>query len=55
MEVSVEFELIPAIDIKDGKCVRLQEGKADQATEYGDDPVADGSEVGAARVRPGCT
>ena len=40
MEVSVEFELIPAIDIKDGKCVRLQEGKADQATEYGDDPVA---------------
>jgi phosphoribosylformimino-5-aminoimidazole carboxamide ribotide isomerase len=40
MEVSVEFELIPAIDIKGGKCVRLQEGKADQATEYGDDPVA---------------
>jgi phosphoribosylformimino-5-aminoimidazole carboxamide ribotide isomerase len=39
-EVSVEFELIPAIDIKGGKCVRLQEGKADQATEYGDDPVA---------------
>ena len=37
---SIEFELIPAIDVKDGKCVRLQEGKADQATEYGDDPVA---------------
>jgi phosphoribosylformimino-5-aminoimidazole carboxamide ribotide isomerase len=37
---TTEFELIPAIDIKDGKCVRLQEGKADQATEYGDDPVA---------------
>src|SRR5262245_38545845 len=37
---STEFELIPAVDVKDGKCVRLQEGKADRATEYGDDPVA---------------
>jgi phosphoribosylformimino-5-aminoimidazole carboxamide ribotide isomerase len=37
---AIGFELIPAIDIKGGKCVRLQEGKADQATEYGDDPVA---------------
>src|SRR5215510_6272891 len=37
---TIEFELIPAIDIKGGKCVRLQEGKAHQATEYGDDPVA---------------
>jgi len=34
------FELIPAIDLKGGKCVRLQEGDAGRATEYGDDPVA---------------
>ncbi len=30
----------PAIDIKDGKCVRLQQGKFDAVTVYGDDPVA---------------
>ena len=35
-----EFECIPAIDLKAGKCVRLQEGAADRATEYGDDPAA---------------
>jgi phosphoribosylformimino-5-aminoimidazole carboxamide ribotide isomerase len=34
------FELIPAIDLKAGKCVRLREGAAASATEYGDDPVA---------------
>ena len=30
--------LIPAIDIKDGKCVRLRQGDMDDATVYGDDP-----------------
>lgn len=35
-----DFELIPAIDLKNGKCVRLQEGIASRATEYGSDPVA---------------
>jgi phosphoribosylformimino-5-aminoimidazole carboxamide ribotide isomerase len=34
------FELIPAVDLKGGKCVRLQEGIASRSTEYGDDPVA---------------
>ena len=34
------FELIPAVDLKGGKCVRLREGIASQATEYSDDPVA---------------
>jgi len=34
------FELIPAVDLKGGKCVRLQEGIASRATEYSDDPVA---------------
>ena len=32
--------VIPAIDIKDGKCVRLRQGDMDEATVYGDDPVA---------------
>ena len=35
-----EFELIPAIDLKGGKCVRLQEGIASRSTEYSDDPVS---------------
>ncbi len=35
-----ELELIPAVDLKGGKCVRLQEGVASRVTEYGDDPVA---------------
>lgn len=34
------FELIPAIDLKGGKCVRLKQGRAGSATEYSDDPVA---------------
>lgn len=35
-----DFELIPAIDLKGGKCVRLQEGIASRVTEYSSDPVA---------------
>ena len=31
--------LIPAIDIKDGKCVRLRQGKMDDVTVFADDPV----------------
>jgi phosphoribosylformimino-5-aminoimidazole carboxamide ribotide isomerase len=34
------FELIPAVDLKGGKCVRLQEGVASRATEYSNDPVS---------------
>ena len=34
------LELIPAVDMKGGKCVRLQEGVASRVTEYGDDPLA---------------
>lgn len=30
--------IIPAIDIKDGKCVRLHQGKMDEETVYGLDP-----------------
>ena len=31
--------IIPAIDIKEGRAVRLQQGKAEQATVYAQDPV----------------
>ena len=32
--------LIPAIDLKDGKCVRLQQGDMNASTTFGDDPAA---------------
>ena len=31
--------LIPAIDLKDGRCVRLRQGDMDNATVFADDPV----------------
>jgi phosphoribosylformimino-5-aminoimidazole carboxamide ribotide isomerase len=31
--------LIPAIDIKGGRCVRLRQGKMDEETVFGEDPV----------------
>ncbi|ABU58982.1 1-(5-phosphoribosyl)-5-[(5-phosphoribosylamino)methylideneamino]imidazole-4-carboxamide isomerase [Roseiflexus castenholzii] len=34
------MEIIPAIDLKDGRCVRLYQGDFQQVTVYGDDPVA---------------
>jgi phosphoribosylformimino-5-aminoimidazole carboxamide ribotide isomerase len=33
------MELYPAIDLRDGRCVRLVEGDFDQETVYGDDPL----------------
>jgi phosphoribosylformimino-5-aminoimidazole carboxamide ribotide isomerase len=32
--------IIPAIDLKDGQCVRLQQGRKDAVTVYSDDPAA---------------
>ncbi|HCZ47788.1 MAG TPA: 1-(5-phosphoribosyl)-5-((5-phosphoribosylamino)methylideneamino)imidazole-4-carboxamide isomerase [Gammaproteobacteria bacterium] len=32
--------LIPAIDLKEGKCVRLRQGRMDDVTVFDDDPVA---------------
>lgn len=32
--------IIPAIDLKDGKCVRLRQGRMDDDTVFDDDPVA---------------
>ena len=34
------MRLYPAIDLKDGACVRLRRGEMDQATVYADDPAA---------------
>jgi phosphoribosylformimino-5-aminoimidazole carboxamide ribotide isomerase len=34
--------IVPAIDLKGGKCVRLLRGEMDAETVYGDDPVAVG-------------
>lgn len=45
--------LIPAIDLKDGQCVRLRQGKMDDATVFSDDPVATARrwvEAGARRL-----
>jgi len=32
--------VVPAVDIRDGRCVRLREGRADQETVFSGDPVA---------------
>jgi phosphoribosylformimino-5-aminoimidazole carboxamide ribotide isomerase len=36
----VSFEIIPAIDLRGGKCVRLLQGDYDRETVYGEDPAA---------------
>ena len=35
-----KFELLPAIDLRGGRVVRLQQGDFERETAYGDDPVA---------------
>ena len=35
----MSFTLYPAIDLKDGQCVRLLRGEMDQATQYNPDPA----------------
>ncbi len=45
--------LIPAIDLKDGKCVRLRQGRMEDTTVFSDDPVAMAAqwvEAGARRL-----
>ena len=34
------MKLIPAIDLRDGQCVRLYQGKFDRQTDYNNDPVS---------------
>ena len=42
------FELYPAIDLRDGRCVRLYRGDYGRETVYGDDPVAQARAFAAA-------
>jgi len=42
--------IIPAIDLKDGQCVRLRQGVMDDSTVFSDDPVA----MAARWVQAGC-
>ena len=44
----MRLTLYPAIDLKDGACVRLQRGEMDQATVYGQDPGAQAAAWAAA-------
>lgn len=37
---SSPFSVFPAIDLRRGRCVRLEKGDADRETVYGDDPLA---------------
>jgi phosphoribosylformimino-5-aminoimidazole carboxamide ribotide isomerase len=34
------FQIVPAVDIKGGRCVRLLQGRVDAETVFSDDPVA---------------
>ncbi len=43
--------LLPAIDLKDGSCVRLKRGLMDQATVFNDDPAAQAREFQSAGFR----
>lgn len=45
------MELYPAIDIKDGQCVRLLRGDLDQATVFGHDPAAQAQRFESAGCR----
>ena len=38
--MGVPMILYPAIDLKDGQCVRLFKGEMEQATVFSDDPAA---------------
>ncbi len=47
------MEIIPAVDIRDGKCVRLAQGDYARETVFGDDPTAmarQWAEQGATRI-----
>ncbi len=45
------MELIPAIDLKEGKCVRLRQGRMEDSTVFADDPV----EMADRWVEAGCS
>ena len=45
------MDLYPAIDLRDGRCVRLVEGDFDRETVYGDDPMVVAKGFAAAGAR----
>jgi phosphoribosylformimino-5-aminoimidazole carboxamide ribotide isomerase len=45
------FSVFPAIDLRRGRCVRLQKGEAEQETVYSEDPVAVAKDFAAAGAR----
>lgn len=45
------FELLPAIDLRGGRVVRLRQGDFDQETSYGDDPAAVARDFASAGAR----
>ena len=45
------FDIYPAIDLRDGRCVQLTQGDYDRETVYGDDPVAQAQAFAAAGAR----
>ena len=47
--------LIPAIDLKDGKCVRLQQGDMSVSTTFGEDPAAMARAAGWMPAHGACT
>ena len=45
--------IIPAIDLKEGKCVRLRQGRMDSSTVFNEDPTAQArqwEDMGASRI-----
>jgi phosphoribosylformimino-5-aminoimidazole carboxamide ribotide isomerase len=46
------FTLYPAIDLKDGQCVRLLMGEMDQATVFSDSPAAQAKSFRDGRLHP---
>ncbi len=48
--MSSQLQLLPAIDLKGGQCVRLRQGRMEDSTVFGDDPVAMASQW----VEQGC-
>ena len=45
------FEIVPAVDLKAGRCVRLLQGRADAETVFSDDPVTMARRWQASRAR----
>lgn len=49
--MSSQLQLLPAIDLKQGQCVRLRQGRMEDSTVFSDDPVAMASQW----VEQGCS